>query len=112
MPRTDDPAKAVRLTDEERDWLGDFLVSRQAPSSTMTFEMLDGLLTALVIGPAMVLPSEYMPEIWGTDDGTGPEWDSIEQVQYFMNLLMKHWNAIAARRNADALHDPFMVEAR
>ena len=76
----------------------------------MTFEMLDGMLTALVIGPAIVPPSEYMPEIWGTDNDTGPEWNSIEQVQYFMNLLMKHWNAIAARRNADAPHDPFIIE--
>ena len=106
----DDPAKVIRLTDDERDWLVGFLISRQAPSSTMTFEMLDGMLTALVIGPAIVPPSEYVPEIWGTDNDTGPEWDSIEQVQYFMNLLMKHWNAIAARRNADAPHDPFIVE--
>jgi hypothetical protein len=72
----DDPAHAICLTDDERDWLAGFLTSR----STMTFEMLDGTLTALVIGPAMVLPSEYMREIWGTDNGTGPEWDSIEQT--------------------------------
>jgi uncharacterized protein len=106
----DDPAKAIRLTDDERSWLAGFLVSRQAPSSTMTYEMLDGLFTALVIGPTTVLPSQYLPEIWGTDDGTGPEWASTAQAQYFMSLLMKHWNAIAARRNADALHDPFIVE--
>jgi uncharacterized protein len=106
----DDPAHAICLTDDERDWLSGFLTSRQAPISTMTFEMLDGMLTALVIGPAMVLPSEYMPEIWGTENGTGPEWDSIEQVQYFMNLVTKHWNAIAARRNAGAPHDPFILE--
>ena len=55
----------------------------------------------------MILPSEYVPEIWGTDNGTGPGWDSIEQAQYFMDLVMKHWNAIAARRNADAPHAPF-----
>ena len=47
--------------------------------------MLDGLLTALVIGPAMVPPSQYMPAIWGTDDGSGPVWDSQEQLQYFMD---------------------------
>ena len=35
----------------------------------MTFEMLDGVFIALVIGPARNLPSEYMPEIWGTNDG-------------------------------------------
>ena len=105
-----DPAETIRLTDDERDWLTDFLVSRQAPSTTMSLEMIDGMFTALVIGPTMVSPSGYMPAIWGTEDGTGPEWDSVEQVQYFMNLLMKHWNAIAARRSADAPHDPFIVE--
>jgi uncharacterized protein len=72
--------------------------------------MLDGMFTALVIGPAMVLPSQYLPEIWGTDDGAGPVWESIEQAQYFMNLLTKHWNAIAARRNTDAPHVPFILE--
>jgi uncharacterized protein len=74
----------------------------------MTLEMLDGFLTALVIGPAMVMPSEYLRVIWGTDDDDGPLWDSVAQAQYFMNLLTKHWNAIAARRDADAPHDPFI----
>jgi uncharacterized protein len=104
----DDPAKAIRLTGDERDWLAGFLVSRQAPDRTMTFEMLDGLLTALVIGPSIVMPSQYLPKIWGTDDGEGPVWESLEQAQYFMDLLMKHWNAIVARRNADAPHAPFI----
>ena len=72
----------------------------------MPFETLDGFLTALVIGPEMVMPSRYLPEIWGTEDGSGPVWDSMEQLQYFMDLLAKHWNAIAARRSADAPHRP------
>jgi hypothetical protein len=29
----DDPAKAIRLTDDERYWLAGFLVSRQTPGS-------------------------------------------------------------------------------
>jgi uncharacterized protein len=106
----DDPANAICLTDDERDWLVGFLDSRQVPASTMPFEALDGMFTALVIGPATVLPSEYLPRIWGTDDGGGPEWDSIEQAQYFMNLLTKHWNALAARRDADAPHVPIILE--
>jgi hypothetical protein len=28
----------------------------------MPFEMLDGFLTALVVGPALVPPSEYVPK--------------------------------------------------
>jgi uncharacterized protein len=102
----DDPARSISLTGQEIDWLSGFLASRQAPDTAMPFETLDGFFTALVIGPELVLPSGYLPEIWGTEDGSGPVWDSMEQFQYFMELLTKHWNAIAARRNADALHLP------
>jgi uncharacterized protein len=102
----DDPAQSIRLTDEEMDWLSGFLASRQAPESAMPFETLDGFFTALAIGPELVMPSVYLREIWGTEDGSGPIWDSHEQLEYFMELLTKHWNAIAARRNADAPHRP------
>jgi uncharacterized protein len=104
--RDDDPARSIRLTGHEADWLSGFLASRQAPDTTMRFETLDGFFTALVIGPEMVMPSGYLPEIWGTEDGMGPVWDSREQLQYFMDLLGKHWNAIAARRSADSPHLP------
>jgi uncharacterized protein len=102
----DDPARSIRLTGDEMDWLSGFLASRQVPDTAMPFGTLDGFLTALVIGPEMVMPSTYLPEIWGTEDGSGPVWDSMEQLQYFMDLLAKHWNAIAARRSADAPHRP------
>jgi uncharacterized protein len=102
----DDPAASVRLTGDEIEWLSGFLESRQAPDTAMPFDMFDGFLTALVIGPGMVMPSAYMPVVWGTKDGEGPIWDGVEQFQYFMGLTQRHWSAIAARRNADAPHDP------
>jgi len=102
----DDPARSIRLTDEETSWLSGFLASRQVPETAMPLETLDGFLTALVIGPELVMPSVYLREIWGTEDGTGPIWGSREQLQRFMELLTMHWNAIAARRNADAPHRP------
>jgi len=103
-----DAGKAVRLTEDERDWLAGFLVSPQVPDSTMSLEMLDGFFTAIVIGPELVPPSEYFPVIWGTDDGGGPDWDSPEQADHVFNLLAKHWNAIAARRLASAKHRPMI----
>jgi uncharacterized protein len=102
----EDPAQTIRLTEKEIDWLSGFLASGQAPETAMPFETLDGFFTALVIGPDLVMPSAYLREIWGTEDGSGPVWGSMEQLQYFMGLLTKHWNAIAARRNADAPHHP------
>lgn len=40
----------------------------------------------------MVLPSEYLPEVWGEDFS----FDSDEQASDILSLLMRHWNAIAA----------------
>ncbi len=99
-----DPARSIRLTGDEIEWLSGFLASQQAPDTAMPFETLDGFFTALVIGPEMVMHSRYLPEIWGTEDG--PVWDSVEQLQYFMDLLTKHWNAIATRCSANASHRP------
>jgi yecA family protein len=45
---------------------GRLLASRQMPATTMSLEMLDGFFTALVIGPELMLPSQYLPAVWGT----------------------------------------------
>ena len=107
----DDVARDVQLSDEDASWLARFLVSRQVPDTTMSIEMLDGLFTALVIGPALVLPSEYEAAIWGTEDGSGPAWDSAGQQQYFEALLARHWDAIFTRSRADAPHVPIFLPA-
>jgi uncharacterized protein len=103
-----DVAKDIRLTPEEQQWLGGLLASRQAPATTMSLEMLDGFFTALVIGPELVSPSQYLPVVWGSADGEGPVWDSIEQANYALQLMTKHWNAIATRRTANAEHQPII----
>jgi len=58
-----DEGEAVRLAADERDWLAGFLGSPQVPDGTMSLEMPDGFFTTLVIGPELVLPSEYFPVI-------------------------------------------------
>ncbi|MBP9915718.1 MAG: UPF0149 family protein, partial [Thiobacillaceae bacterium] len=53
------------LTDEELDELDQFLTSDATPEECMDIAMLDGFLTALVIGPNTILPSQWLPAIWG-----------------------------------------------
>ena len=103
-----DVAKDIRLTPEEEHWLAGLLASTQMPATTMSLEMLDGFFTALVIGPDMVLPSQYLPVIWGTADGEEPMWDSPRQAEYAHQLIIRHWNAIAERRMANAEHEPLI----
>lgn len=91
-----DPAAKIALTDEEIDWLDGFLSSAQAPDAAMDLEALDGFFTALIVGPELMPPSLYLPVVWG-GDGEGPDYDSLEQAEYVMGLLMRHWNTIAQR---------------
>ncbi|MEZ5934849.1 MAG: UPF0149 family protein [Alphaproteobacteria bacterium] len=91
-----DPAAKIALGDDEIDWLDGFLRSAQAPDTVMELEALDGFFTALIVGPDLIPPSLYLPVMWG-GDGAGPDFDSLEQAEHVMGLLMRHWNTIARR---------------
>ena len=77
------------LTDDEFDRLAEFLDAIGA--SAMNIEMLDGYFSALICGPDIVPPSEYLPQIWGEDFA----FESDEQAAEIVGLLMRHWNTIA-----------------
>jgi uncharacterized protein len=51
------------LTDAEFGRLAEVL--QRCGGHAMNVEMLDGFLAALICGPETVLPSEYLPKIWG-----------------------------------------------
>src|SRR5271157_2342050 len=78
------------LSDDELDRLGEFLDEIGVPA--MNMESLDGYFAALICGPDMVLPSEYLPGIWGEDFC----FDSNNQATDILGLLMRHWGTISS----------------
>ena len=50
------------------DTLDDYLVSDHAPHDSMGLSDLDGFLTGIAVGPELILPSEWLPVIWGGDE--------------------------------------------
>ena len=86
----------IALDQDEIGWLHGFLASDTVPDGTMSLETLDGFFTALIVGPDGVLPGEVLPTMWG-GDGHSPDYDSREQAEYVMTLLMRHWNSIAGK---------------
>lgn len=88
------------LEEDELDWLNDFLLDRieenadamDKDEGILDVSELDGLLTAVVSGPATVPPSLWMPQIWGDFE---PAWEDEQDIRDVMTLLMRHMNSIA-----------------
>jgi uncharacterized protein len=81
------------LDDTELEELARFLDEHAVPRDGMSLEMLDGYLTAIVSGPDMVPPSEWMPYLWQPEGGEY-EWESAAQAQRVLDLIMRHMNGI------------------
>ena len=78
--------------------LDDFLLSDRAPADSMGLSDLDGFLTGLVAGPETIMPSEWLPVIWG---GEGPAFGSIEEAQAVLGAIMGRHNEIARGLDGD-----------
>ena len=90
------------LTEEELDFIDSVLHKYQTDASIHNASELDGFITALVSGPNMVMPGQWLPAIWSTDtsDKT-PTWESDDEFTRFMSLVMQHMND-----SIDMLMDP------
>jgi uncharacterized protein len=74
-----------RVEDEEELEEGDIGI-------TSVFE-LDGMFAALVSGPVVVQPEQWMETVWGEQE---PEWSSELQFDSIVGLMMRHMNTMAA----------------
>src|SRR5262249_52379767 len=97
------------LTDAQCDRMA-CLLSRFRGSRAMNLVMLDGFFAALICCPDTVLPSEYLPEFSGGDTRKDEAWDSREQLQEFLDLVMQHWNTISHTLQAGDVYVPILLE--
>jgi hypothetical protein len=45
-----------------------FLLSKCAPQESMGLFNLDGFLTSIFVSPKLILPSEWLPVVWGGEE--------------------------------------------
>lgn len=95
MAKSSPAILSTPLSEAELDELDQFLLSDGLPDASMVLPELDGFLTAIVIGPDPVLPSVWLPKVWGMDDDT-PVFEDMAQAQRILTLVMRHMNGIAA----------------
>ncbi|TYP69122.1 MULTISPECIES: UPF0149 family protein, partial [Nitrosomonas] len=78
------------LSLEELDELDDFLMSDDMSDETMALEALDGYLTAIVSGPIILKPSEWLSGIWGPSEQDRPAFKTKAQAQRILEGTSKN----------------------
>ena len=87
------------LNDDEFELLDRFLLDRIDDADTqdqdegiLDISTLDGFFTAMVSGPVMIPPSQWLPAVWGDFE---PVWENEKQFEKTLSLMMRHMNGIA-----------------
>ena len=84
------------------DTLDAFLMSDRAPEDSMGLSDLDGFLTGVVVGPELIMPSEWTRAIWG---GEGPDFESMDEALAIHGTITGRYNDI--RRCLDTAPQSF-----
>jgi uncharacterized protein len=79
------------LTDEMIQELDEFLMSDRSPEDSFLLPDLDGFLTGIVVGPDLVMPSEWVPVIWGHGE---PDFEDEEHAERILGIIMARYNEI------------------
>lgn len=82
------------------------LLDEAVPHGGMPLEMLDGFFSALVVSPELVMPSEYLPLVWGESQAA-----DLAQAQARTELVMQLWNHIAWRVQQPVEDDDSAIQA-
>jgi len=95
------------LSNAEFDELDAFLMADGRPEAIMDIAMLDGFVTALLIGPNTIQPGQWLPLVWGETPDDPMGFESPEQMQRIVGLIMRLYNdrANGLQEGVD-LYDP------
>ena len=99
----------IPLSADEIDELDRFLVEEL---DTMDISTLDGFFTALLCGPKMFMPGEWMPWVWDPENGRAPpEFKDEREARRIMGLLTRHMNDVAMTlHDAPDTYHPLLME--
>jgi uncharacterized protein len=80
------------------DELEAFLLSERTAEDCMGLSELDGFLTAVAVGPELIMPSEWLPLVWGEED---PEFESEAEAGRIIGAVVGRYNRILADLGGD-----------
>ena len=86
------------------------LLERFDTKPSMNLEQLDGFFAALISGPRIVPPSDYLPVICGDEMVLQDTVNAQPVLQDFLSLIMRHWNVIAETLHSGEVFLPLLLQ--
>jgi uncharacterized protein len=94
------------LSVEETYELEQFLMSDLTSDETLMLDSLDGYLTAIAIGPTNLELDDWLAGIWGPQEDDAPNFETREQAQHILGLILRYYNGIILRLNDPDAFEP------
>ena len=88
--------------------VGRYLERHGTDTAILNVSELDGFFAALACAPELILPSCWMPEIWGGEAHV-PKWDSLEETQTFLSAVSLIHNQVN-RDLSNGVFEPLFLE--
>jgi uncharacterized protein len=80
------------------DALDEYLSSDASPEECMQLSDLDGFLTGIIVGPELIMPSEWLPILWGEDP---PVFENDDIAALILGAIMARYDEIVQALSAD-----------
>jgi len=97
------------LSEPELDRLDEFLRGHKS-GKAMNIEEVDGFFCALIAGPEIVMPSEYLSEVFGSETSETLGFNTVPEADEILGLLIRHWNEIAKSLSKREAYLPLLLE--
>jgi len=70
-----------------------YLLQYGSEESILDTSELDGYFAALACAPKTIMPSSWLPLLWGGEQ-FAPEWESTDELNLFGQAIMSHYNNV------------------
>ncbi len=79
--------------DDIYDIINHYLLRYAADESILSCSELDGFFAAVGCAPQAIMPTTWMPAIWGGHEYV-PEWENEQEVSEFIEAMMEYYNSV------------------